>query len=66
MLKKLGLLVVLFSSPLWAQDKAIIGQSANMLVAQTQLHYEARIDTGAVNTSLHAFDIEVEGGSAKR
>ncbi|QLE85239.1 MULTISPECIES: RimK/LysX family protein [Shewanella] len=66
MLKKLGLLVVLFSSPLWAQDKAIIGQSANMLVAQTQLHYEARIDTGAVNTSLHAFDIEVEGGSAKK
>ncbi|QFU22503.1 RimK/LysX family protein [Shewanella eurypsychrophilus] len=64
MLKKLSLCILLLSTSVVAQDKAMIGPTAVMSVADTQLSYEARMDTGAVNTSLHAFDLEVEGGSA--
>ncbi len=66
MLKKIGFCMLLVSSTCWAGDKAIIGSSELMSVAQTGLSYEARIDTGAVNTSLHAFDLEIEGGSEKK
>ncbi|RTR39668.1 hypothetical protein EKG38_07655 [Shewanella canadensis] len=66
MLKKIGFCMLLVSSTCWAGDKAIIGSSELMSVEQTGLSYEARIDTGAVNTSLHAFDLEIEGGSEKK
>ncbi|RTR32024.1 RimK/LysX family protein [Shewanella atlantica] len=65
MLRKIGFCMLLASSTCWAGDKAIIGSSELMSVEQTGLSYEARIDTGAVNTSLHAFDLEIEGGSEK-
>jgi len=58
--------MLLVSSTCWAGDKAIIGSSELMSVEQTGLTYEARIDTGAVNTSLHAVDLEIEGGSEKK
>jgi len=66
MLKKIGFCMLLVSSTCWAGDKAIIGSSEQMSVEQTGLTYEARIDTGAVNTSLHAVDLEIEGGSEKK
>jgi len=66
MLKKIGFCMLLVSSTCWAGDKAIIGSSELMSVEQTGLTYEARIDTGAVNTSLHAVDLEIEGGSEKK
>ncbi len=49
-----------------ATEKGIIGPTAEMAVAEVGLSYEARIDTGAGNTSLNAFDLEIEGGSAKK
>lgn len=66
MLKKLSLCMLLISTSVVAQDKVIIGPTAELSVSETRLIYDARIDTGAVNTSLHAFDLEVEGGSAKK
>ncbi|MEZ9596220.1 RimK/LysX family protein [Shewanella sp. 10N.261.52.F9] len=67
MLKRVGLcLLILSTSVSAASDKAVIGSTAEMSVAHADLSYVARIDTGAGNTSLHAFDIKVEGGSAKR
>ncbi|MCL1144761.1 RimK/LysX family protein [Shewanella marinintestina] len=67
MLKRVGLcLLILSTSVSAASDKAVIGSTAKMSVAHADLSYVARIDTGAGNTSLHAFDIKVEGGSAKR
>ncbi|MPY24277.1 hypothetical protein FM037_16290 [Shewanella psychropiezotolerans] len=66
MLKKIGLCMLLLSTPVLAQDKTIIGPTAQMSVVETKLAFEARIDTGAVNTSLNAFDLQVEGGSAKK
>ncbi len=66
MLKKIGFCMLLVATTGWAGDKVIIGSSELMSVEQAGLSYEARIDTGAVNTSLHAFDLEVEGGSEKK
>ncbi|MEC4724898.1 RimK/LysX family protein [Shewanella sp. D64] len=66
MVKVIGFCFLLLTSASWAGDKAIIGASANMSVSETGLNYQARIDTGAGNTSLHAYDLEIEGGSAKK
>lgn len=66
MLKKIGFCMLLASSTCWAGGKAIIGSTELMSVGQAGLSYEARIDTGAVNTSLHAFDLKIEGGSEKK
>ena len=67
MLKKMGwcLLTLMTSLSVQANDKAVIGSTADMYVGHAELPYVARIDTGAVNTSLHAIDLKVEGGSAK-
>ncbi|MBL4815724.1 MAG: ATP-dependent zinc protease [Shewanella sp.] len=66
MLKKIGLCMLLLSTSALAQDKTIIGPTAEMSVVETKLTYVARIDTGAGNTSLHAFDLDIEGGSANK
>jgi hypothetical protein len=66
MVKIIGFCILLLTSVAWAGDKAIIGPTAHMLVSETGLNYQARIDTGAGNTSLHAYDLEIEGGSAKK
>ncbi|GIU45722.1 hypothetical protein BEL05_04010 [Shewanella colwelliana] len=65
MLRILILSALMIAAPTFAGEKAIIGQTAQMSVSEVGLTYEARIDTGAGNTSIHAFDLEVEGGSAK-
>ncbi|WOT06588.1 putative ATP-dependent zinc protease [Shewanella youngdeokensis] len=67
MLKQLGLCLIgmMVSAFLQASDKSVIGPTADMFVANANLGYVARIDTGAVNTSLHAINLQVEGGSAK-
>lgn len=67
MLKKIGwcLLTLMTSLSVQANDKAVIGSTAKMFVAHADLAYVARIDTGALNTSLHAVDLKIEGGSAK-
>ncbi|MCL1067891.1 RimK/LysX family protein [Shewanella olleyana] len=50
----------------FAADKEVLGQTEMMSVSKNGIVFEARMDTGAVNSSLHALDIEVEGGSAKK
>ncbi|WP_345841033.1 RimK/LysX family protein [Shewanella algae] len=66
MLKKLGLCFMLLSTSVFAQEKTVIGQTEIMTVAEAGLSFEARIDTGAANTSMHAMDLKVIGGSAKK
>ncbi|QYJ84714.1 RimK/LysX family protein [Shewanella mesophila] len=66
MLKRLVLCSMLLSISAIAEEKAVIGPTAVMFVEETGLSYEARIDTGAANTSLNAFDIKIEGGSAEK
>ncbi|WP_144208728.1 putative ATP-dependent zinc protease [Shewanella donghaensis] len=48
-----------------AAEKQVLGQTEMMSVSQDGIMFEARMDTGAVNSSLHALNIEVKGGSAK-
>ena len=48
-----------------AAEKEVLGQTEMMSVSQNGIVFEARMDTGAVNSSLHALNIKVEGGSAK-
>ena len=40
----------------------IIGETALITVAEAELAYKTRIDTGARVTSLHAYDIVVKNG----
>ncbi|GIU52693.1 MULTISPECIES: putative ATP-dependent zinc protease [Shewanella] len=49
-----------------AAEKEVLGQTEMMSVSANGIVFEARMDTGAVNSSLHALDIKVEGGSAKK
>lgn len=67
MFRKIAIVVALsfLSLPVFANSKTIIRQVEEMTVSQSELIYQARIDTGAVNTSLHAVDIEIIGGSAE-
>ncbi|ARD22686.1 RimK/LysX family protein [Shewanella japonica] len=55
---------VSFSS--FAVDKQVLGQTEMMSVSADGIVFEARMDTGAVNSSLHALDISVAGGSATK
>ncbi|ASJ96558.1 hypothetical protein CFF01_08130 [Shewanella marisflavi] len=66
MLRMLTLIALLMLAPAHAEQKAVIGQTAKMTVNEAGLVYQARIDTGAGNTSLHAYDLEIQGGSAKK
>ena len=59
MLRMLTLVALLMLAPAHAEQKAVIGQTAEMMVDETGLVYQARIDTGAGNTSLHAYDLAV-------
>ncbi|MDO6775251.1 RimK/LysX family protein [Shewanella sp. 3_MG-2023] len=49
-----------------AAEKQVLGQTEMMSVSQGGIVFEARMDTGAVNSSLHALNIKVLGGSAKK
>ncbi|MCG9696858.1 RimK/LysX family protein [Shewanella sp. Isolate11] len=66
MLKRIMLCAIFIVTSASADEKAIIGPTADMRVAEAGLNFEARIDTGAGNTSLNGFDLEIEGGSAKK
>lgn len=55
--KALTLVALFLLAPAYGDDKAVIGQTAMMTVDEAGLVYQARIDTGAGNTSLHAFEI---------
>jgi hypothetical protein len=60
------MLVMLFAQAAVAenlQQKNLIGETAKIKVEETGEAYLARIDTGARITSIHAMDLEVEGGS---
>jgi hypothetical protein len=41
-------------------DKCIIGSTAHLFVKETNLQYQARIDTGAMLSSIHAYHIVIE------
>lgn len=66
MLKVICFCAILLTMPSWAAQKEIIGQTAQLSVEEVGLIYDARMDTGAANTSLHATDLEIEGGSAAK
>lgn len=66
MLKVICFCAVLLTMPSWGAQKEIIGQTAQLSVEEVGLIYDARMDTGAANTSLHAIDLEIEGGSAAK
>ncbi|MBT1445605.1 RimK/LysX family protein [Shewanella sp. JM162201] len=45
-------------------EKQVIGERAAIHVVETGLLFDTRIDTGADESSLHAIELEVEGGDA--
>ncbi len=47
-------------------DKLVVGETARITVAEAGLEFLARIDTGARVTSIHALDIEIEGGAENK
>ncbi len=49
-----------------AYDKPVLGPSEPFTLEEGGIPFEARIDTGASNSSLHAFDLHVIGGEAKK
>ena len=68
MLKSIILSIVLCLSLTFAHaaDKQILKQTEMMTVDKSGLMYHARMDTGAVNSSLHAVDLTIIGGAAKK
>ncbi|MEO3682415.1 RimK/LysX family protein [Shewanella vesiculosa] len=68
MFKRIVIAAVLcfLSISVFASDKTVLRQVETMTVAKSGLHYRARIDTGAANTSLHAVDIDIIGGASKK
>ncbi|GLP97894.1 RimK/LysX family protein [Paraferrimonas sedimenticola] len=46
--------------------KQIIGPTAILSVSETGMQYDARIDTGAVETSIHAYGLSIENESANK
>ena len=66
MFKHLLLLSCLLSVSCFAADKVVIGQHLEVNLVQAGLDFNARVDTGAENSSLHAVDLVVKGGSAKK
>ncbi|MGI2260788.1 RimK/LysX family protein [Shewanella sp. GXUN23E] len=50
----------------FAYSKPILGPYETFSIEEGNIHFVARIDTGASNSSLHAFDMHVVGGEAKR
>lgn len=53
-------------SSAFAAEKQILKQVETMTVAKSGLIYQARMDTGAANSSLHALDLKVIGGEDKK
>ncbi len=52
-----------FASPSTSlEDKKIVGETEFILVEDVSMNFLSRIDTGANSTSIHAIDIEIEGG----
>ena len=68
MLKSIILSIVLCLSLTFAHaaDKQILKQTEMMTVEKSGLMFHARMDTGAVNSSLHAVDLTIIGGAAKK
>ncbi|QDE30985.1 MULTISPECIES: RimK/LysX family protein [Shewanella] len=69
MFKKIVISAVLclLSMSVFASNKTtIVGQVEMMTVAKSGLMFQARMDTGAVNTSLHAVDLKIIGGTSKK
>lgn len=62
----IGAVLAVMSCASVAGDKIVLRQSEMMTVASAGLTFHARMDTGAENSSLHAVDLEIIGGSAKK
>ncbi|MGR5241702.1 RimK/LysX family protein [Photobacterium damselae] len=57
-LKGLGLITLIYANKLH-NKKIIVGPIEKIWVSDINMYYNARIDTGAETTSIHAFDIKV-------
>lgn len=44
------------------EKKQVIGQTARVGIEETALEFVARVDTGAASTSLHAEEVQIQGG----
>jgi hypothetical protein len=68
MFRSIVISAVLFLSSVsvFASEKTVLSQVESMTIANSGLLYRARIDTGAVNTSLHAVDLKIIGGAFKK
>ncbi|QIR14353.1 RimK/LysX family protein [Shewanella aestuarii] len=62
----ISVVLCLSLSSVFAAEKQILKQVETMTVAKSGLIYEARMDTGAANSSLHAIDLKVIGGADKK
>ncbi|MGL4476582.1 MAG: RimK/LysX family protein [Shewanella sp.] len=58
------LIIVLFSTQVFAYSKPVLGPSEVFHIGDSSLPFTARIDTGASNSSLHAVNLNVVGGAA--
>lgn len=65
MLKLCIFLLSMLSAGAFAYNKPVLGPTEGFTLAEGNLKYEARIDTGASNSSLHAYDFHILGGGAK-
>ncbi|GLS84420.1 RimK/LysX family protein [Paraferrimonas haliotis] len=67
MLKRILITGTLLSSfvaqGVMASDKLIIGPTAVLSVAESGISYDARIDTGAKETSIHAYGLSIDNES---
>ncbi|MBV7314382.1 RimK/LysX family protein [Shewanella sp. NIFS-20-20] len=59
------LIALVVSSQVFAYSKPVLGPAEIFEVGDSAKEFLARIDTGAANSSLHAVDLEVEGGASK-
>lgn len=48
-------------STVLAHEKSVVGQVETIRVHELEMDYQARIDTGAATTSIHATDVQVIG-----
>lgn len=62
----MGTILTVLSCASSAGEKQVLRQSEMMTVSSADLTFHARMDTGAENSSLHATDLKILGGGAKR
>lgn len=58
-------MVCAYHAGVWSVQRSTLKPRESVVVAESGLRFEARLDTGAVVSSINAVDIEVVGGGAR-